>query len=65
MKIKLRKREVNLKWAPQISDLLGGCYGCFFCRVRGGYYRQTCASYKNIIGDCGNFILTESKEEKK
>lgn len=45
--VKLRKYEYELKLVPQTSEKVGGCLGCFFCKQRSGYWRQTCVSVKD------------------
>ena len=48
IKVKARKYEYTLEQIKSNDDRVGGCYGCFFCKLRDGYYRQVCGSYSNV-----------------
>lgn len=38
---------------PVKDDLLGGCYGCFFCNSRGSYFVKTCRNYpERLMSNC-------------
>lgn len=65
LKIKLKKYTYTLERVPRISEEIGGCYGCFFCKLRDGYYRQTCGDYKKIIGNCEGTMLKMIKKDGK
>lgn len=50
-----RKYKYVLKRVKSESEEVAGCYGCFFCKLRDGYYNQTCYRHSNI-GDCGSIF---------
>lgn len=52
--VKLRKYEYTFKRVPKESDLVSGCYGCFFCKKREGglYYNQTCPNFSEDEVSC-------------
>lgn len=52
IEVTLAKYTYTLEEVPQVSELVGGCYGCFFCRVRGGYLVQTCGSHRKLTNRC-------------
>lgn len=38
---------------PVKDNLLGGCYGCFFCKLRGSYFVKTCSKYPaRLMSNC-------------
>lgn len=52
VEVTLAKYTYTLEEVPQVSELFGGCYGCFFCRVRGGHLVQTCGSHRKLTNRC-------------
>lgn len=52
LEVTLAKYTYTLEEVPQLSELVGGCYGCFFCRVRGGNLVQTCGNHPKLTYRC-------------
>lgn len=65
MTIEMRKYRYTLKRIERKDEKVGGCYGCFFCKRKYGYMRQTCGDCKDKIGDCGKTILESISKERK
>lgn len=39
--------------SPLDKEVFGGCYGCFFVKVRNGYLYRTCGKYpESLIRNC-------------
>lgn len=50
--VRLRKYQYTLKKVPKESDLVAGCFGCFFCKKRDGHFRQTCPIFPKDMASC-------------
>lgn len=50
MEVVTNKYIYTLEEVPPLDkDVFGGCYGCFFVKVRNGYLYKTCGKYPESL----------------
>lgn len=52
LEVRFTRYTYILEEVPQLGELVGGCYGCFFLKVRGGKLVQTCGSHPKLTYRC-------------